>query len=206
MRLQSLICGSRDELRWHLRRPGGQVDQRRCLCPLQCLVDRADVCITTVQAAQAAPSTPYPNPPQPLPPSHTNGVFAWLVNRADCSHLTAFRFKYLSVSWWAKSALTVRLLFKVADRRLGEREREREGGKKHPSLAGEMGFISMCSYSVMVTGFFFFFTLNRCIRQATSALSQQCISILALPQWRASTERITSGLKKKQQQKNSHCK
>lgn len=121
MRQQSLICSSRDELRWHLRRSGGQVDQRRFLCPLQCLVDRADVCFATVQAAQAAPSTHYPNPPQPLPPSHTNGVFAWLVNRADCSHLTAFRFKYLSVSWWAKSALTVRLLFKVADRLLGER-------------------------------------------------------------------------------------
>lgn len=83
----------------------------------------------------------YCNPPTPtqpsceaplLPPqSHTNGVLAWLVNRADCSHLAAFRFKYLSASWWAKSALTVRLLFKVADRRLGERRRER-GKKKGP--------------------------------------------------------------------------
>lgn len=35
-----------------------------------------------------------------------------------------------------------------------ESERERRGEKKHPPLAGEMGFISMCSYSVMVTGFF----------------------------------------------------
>ena len=104
----------------------------------------------------------HPHPPPLTAPTttitHTNGVFAWLVNRADCSHLTGFRFKYLSVSWWAKSALTVRLLFKVADRRLGERAGEREGEKKHPSLAGEMGFISMCSYSVMVPFFFFFFS------------------------------------------------
>lgn len=132
-RLRRLICGSRDELRWHLRRPGGQVDQRRCMCPLQCLLDRTDVCITTVQAAQVA-TPPFHlraplNPLQPPPPSHTNGVFAWLVNRADCSHLTAFRFKYLSVSRWAKSALTVRLLFKVADRRLGERHRASERGR-----------------------------------------------------------------------------
>lgn len=135
-RLQSLICSSTDELRWHLRRPGGQVDQRRCMCPLQCLVDRTDVCTATVQAAQAAtsasppPSSATSTPPRLLPPSHTNGVFAWLVNRADCSHLTAFRFKYLSVSRWAKSALTVRLLFKVADRRLAKRQRERGGRKK----------------------------------------------------------------------------
>ena len=36
-----------------------------------------------------------------------------------------------------------------------ERENERRGREKHPSLAGEMGFISMCSYSVMVEFFFY---------------------------------------------------
>lgn len=187
MRLQSLICSSRDEPRWHLRRPGGQVDQRRCSCPLQCQLDGADVWIATVQAAQAAQSTPYPQqpPPQSLPPSHTNGVFAWLVNRADCSHLTAFRFKYLSVSWWAKSALTVRLLFKVADRQLDEREQERENGGEKASTPRRWNgihfhvFIFCHGY-----GFFFFllFILNSRIRQATSAPERQCISILASPQ------------------------
>lgn len=132
--------------------------------------------------------TPSPTTPtlrQPLPPSHTNGVFAWLVNRADCSHLTAFRFKYLFVSWWAKSALTVRLLFKVADRRLGERgrERERARGKKASIPRRWNGihfhvFIFCHGYGFFL--FFFFFSLS--IRQATSAPSQQCISILASPQ------------------------
>lgn len=103
-------------------------------------------------------STPPPPPTAPTTTiTHTNGVFAWLVNRADCSHLTAFRFKYLSVSWWAKSALTVRLLFKVADRRLGERAGERERGKKsiHPSPVKWDSF--PCVHILSWFPFFFFF-------------------------------------------------
>lgn len=130
--------------------------------------------------------TPTTNsiPPAPTTITHTNGVFAWLVNRADCSHLTAFRFKYLSVSWWAKSALTVRLLFKVADRQLDERAsaRESEEGEKsiQPSPVKWDSF--PCVHILSWLRLFFPLTLNSRIRQATSAPERQCISILASPQ------------------------
>lgn len=132
-RLQSLICGSGDGAEVTFASPGwaggsgtlpvsSPMSARRSRCVHLCY------CTGGSSSSILPPYLPLPrltSPPRPLPPSHTNGVFAWLVNRADCSHLTAFRFKYLSVRWWAKSALTVRLLFKVADRRLGERGRKK---------------------------------------------------------------------------------
>lgn len=77
-----------------------------------------------------------------------------------------------------------------------ERERARKK-KKHPALAGEMGFISMCSYSVMVTACFSLsLSLKRCNRQGSSAAERRRISVLASPQSTARTHRITAGLNK----------
>lgn len=78
-----------------------------------------------------------------------------------------------------------------------ERGREREKKKKHPALAGEMGFISMCSYSVMVTACFSLsLPLKSCNRQGSSAAERRRISVLASPQSTARTHRITAGLNK----------